>query len=90
MENIIVITGDSGSGKTYLAELLAEGLAVRGEECHIMDNVSSNGVGVGGHIASNVVKLEGNILITLREFNQDTFPVKANFVIEAHRQEEER
>jgi uridine kinase len=96
MREIILITGAAGSGKKYLARLLAEAFTGRNLKFAVIEDVyfgriendSENLVHQWNIIAqakaeflSKIEKLDGNIIVTSSFENQDTLPLKVDRII---------
>lgn len=77
MKNIIMITGLSDSGKSYIADCIDESLRARDENCHVYDNVEIESINKDVFSV-----LEGTVLITATSYDPDNSPIKADRVIE--------
>lgn len=84
INNIIVITGDNGVGKTNILEaisLLAPGKGIRGARNHdiLHKNTVTNYSAPYWHISSDVISSEGSINIEIKsEINQNRKAIKVN------------
>lgn len=74
--NIIVITGSIGSGKTRLMQLLSEAYKARGEKVLELDCVEPERIPVLVRKVHNT-----NIIIVTMDFDRKKFPLKCDWVI---------